>query len=76
TRIINKYLNKSTKVYLNELLILEIKRCLLDENLTLHEISNKLEFDEITNLIKFFKKLEGIAPGDFKRRVNEDRDLL
>lgn len=76
TRIINKYLNKPTKVYLNELLLLKIKRYLLDQDLTLQGIANKLEFDEITNLIKFFKKFEGIVPSEFKRKVNENRSLL
>lgn len=72
TRIINKYLDKPTKVYLNEFLLLEIKRYLLDEGLTLQEIANKLEFDEITNLIKFFKKFEGMAPSEFKREHNRN----
>jgi len=72
TRIIKKYLNKPTKVYLNEFLLLEIKRYLFDEGLTLQEIANKLEFDEITNLIKFFKKFEGIAPSEFKKKYNEN----
>lgn len=67
TRILNKYTNKSTKAYLNEFLLLEIKRYLLDEGFTLQEIANRLEFDEITNLIKFFKKFEGMAPAEFKK---------
>lgn len=67
TRILNKYTNKSTKNYLDEHLLLEIKRYLLDDNITLQEIANKLDFDEITNLIKFFKKFEKMTPSEFKK---------
>lgn len=67
TRVLTKYTNRTTKAYLDEFLLIKIKRYLLDECLTLQEIANKLEFDEITNLIKFFKKFEKKTPLEFKK---------
>jgi len=71
SNILYKYTNKSTKVYLDEFLLLEIKRYLLDDTLTLQEISNNLNFDEPTNLVKFFKRLEKQTPIKFKKRVRQ-----
>jgi AraC family transcriptional regulator, transcriptional activator of pobA len=68
TNMINKYLGKSTKKYLDEHLILQIKRLLLDENLTIENISDKLCFDEPTNMIKFFKRYENLTPSEFKKQ--------
>jgi len=65
TNMLNKYLGKSTKKYLDEHLILQIKRLLLDENLTIENISDELCFDEPTNMVKFFKRFECITPSKF-----------
>lgn len=70
TRVLLRYTNRTTKAYLDEFLLLKIKRYLLDEGLTLQEIANRLNFDEITNLIKFFKKFEKITPSEFKKITN------
>ncbi|MFT7004344.1 MAG: AraC family transcriptional activator of pobA [Sulfurimonas sp.] len=67
TNMVNKYLGKSTKKYLDEHLILLIKRLLLDENLTIEKISEKLFFDEPTNMVKFFKRYEGLTPSRFSK---------
>lgn len=64
---IKNHTGEYTKDYLNKYLIIQIKRYLLDENLTIQEIANKLEFDETTNLIKFFKKYENKSPTEFKK---------
>ncbi len=68
TNMLNKYLGKSTKKYLDEHLILQIKRLLLDENLTIEQISDKLCFDEPTNMVKFFKRQEGMTPTEFSKK--------
>jgi len=69
TNILNKYLGKATKKYLDEHLILQIKQLLLDENLTIEKISDKLCFDEPTNMVKFFKRHEKITPSQFKDSI-------
>ncbi len=68
TNMINRYLGKSTKKYLDENLILHIKRLLLDENLTIENIADRLCFDEPTNMVKFFKRYEGVTPSQFTKR--------
>lgn len=68
TNMLNKYLDKSTKKYLDENLILQIKRLLLDESLSLEKIANKLSFDETTNMVKFFKRYEGVTPTQFAKK--------
>lgn len=68
TNMLNKYLGKSTKKYLDEHLILQIKRLLLNDNLTIEKVSDKLCFDEPTNMVKFFKRHEGITPSEFTKR--------
>jgi len=67
TNLLNKYTGKSTKIYLNEFLLLEIKRQLFDKSLTIQNIADKLEFDEPTNLIKFFKRFERITPKEYRQ---------
>ncbi len=68
TNMSNKYLGKSTKKYLDEHLILQIKRLLLDESLTIENIADKLLFDEPTNMVKFFKRYEGVTPSQFTKQ--------
>ena len=68
TNMLNKYLGKSAKKYLDEHLILHIKRLLLDENLTIERIADRLCFDEPTNMVKFFKRHEGLTPSEFAKR--------
>jgi len=67
SNLLHKFTGKSTKAYLNEFLLLEIKRYLLNEYLTIQQISDKLEFDEATNLVKFFKNIEKKTPTEFKK---------
>lgn len=68
TNMLNKYLGKSAKKYLDEHIILQIKRLLLDENLTIENIADRLCFDEPTNMVKFFKRHEGLTPSEFAKR--------
>lgn len=70
TRILKKYANKTAKTYLDEYLLLQIKRYLQNDEMTLQSISDRLNFDEVTNLVKFFKKFERITPSEFKNSLN------
>jgi len=71
SNLLNEYTGKPTKIYLNEFLLLEIKRYLLDENLTIQEIADRLDFDEVTNLVKFFKRFENMTPREYKEKKNK-----
>lgn len=47
----------------------DAKALLIQTNLTLTEIALKLNFTDTSNFIKFFKKLSGEGPSDFRSRV-------
>ncbi|KMQ65156.1 hypothetical protein ACM46_13325 [Chryseobacterium angstadtii] len=59
-------LGKSPKELINEQIILEGKRLLVHELMTVKEIGYDLGFDEPSNFTKFFKKQTGISPSQFK----------
>ena len=55
----------SAKDYLNQRLLLEIKRYLIQGDLLIYEILDLLGFDEPANMTKFFRRYEGIPPKKF-----------
>ncbi|WP_292009492.1 helix-turn-helix transcriptional regulator [Chryseobacterium sp.] len=59
-------LGKSPKELINEQLILESKRLLIHESMSIKEVSYDLGFDEPSNFTKFFKNQTGISPTQFK----------
>ena len=58
---------KSAKTYINEQLILEIKRFLMNTALSTKEIAYQTGFEEPTNFVKFFKKYVGQTPLEFRK---------
>ncbi|SFN40858.1 transcriptional regulator, AraC family [Chryseobacterium oleae] len=65
-KAIEATLGKSPKSYITDHIILESKRLLTHEDLSIKEISFALGFDEPTNFTKFFKKQTEASPSDFK----------
>lgn len=59
---------KTIKKYINDTVILEIKRKLITTDLSIKELCVYFNFDEDTNFIKFFKKEAGITPKKFKEK--------
>lgn len=60
-------IGKTPKEMINERVILEAKRMLAHTNLSIKEIGYYLGFDEATNFVKFFKKLERMTPLLFRK---------
>ena len=52
-----------------EFLLLESKRMLLDPSLQIKEIAYELGFNEPTNFTKFFKKFENTSPESFRKSM-------
>ena len=52
--------------YINSLRINESKRLLCSTNMTMKEISVALGYNDVQSYVRFFKKYEGIAPGEFR----------
>lgn len=57
--------NKTVKVFIDDLLILEAKRLLSDKKNNISQTSFLLGFDEVTNFSKFFKKHTNLSPKKF-----------
>lgn len=65
-QITQQVLSKNAKLFVDERVILEIKRLLIHTDLSIKEIADQTGFDEPTNLIKFFKRYTGQTPLAFR----------
>lgn len=63
----NDFLGISAGTLIRERVILEAKRLLINLDLMVSEIADKLNFDDQSYFIKFFKKYEGITPEKFRK---------
>lgn len=63
----NDFLGVSAGVLIRERVILEAKRLLINLDLLISEVAAKLNFDDQSYFIKFFKKYEGLTPEKFRK---------
>ena len=63
-------LGKSAKTFIDERVLLEIKRLLVHTDLSIKEITEHTGFDEPTNLIKFFKRHTSQTPSTFREQLS------
>jgi AraC-like DNA-binding protein len=61
-----KYTSKSAGEHISDQLILQAKRYILHTNMNMNEIADALRFNDASYFIKYFKKLEGITPFQFR----------
>ncbi|WP_462248695.1 AraC family transcriptional regulator [Ekhidna sp.] len=64
--ITHKIVSKSAKKFIDDILILQIKRLLINTNLSVKEIAYSAGFDEPTNLFKYFKRFTNQTPESFR----------
>ena len=64
--ITQSVVGKSTKALIAEIVILQIKRLLVNSQLTFTEIAYQTGFEDPTNFFKFFRKHTGFSPKQFK----------
>lgn len=64
--ITQSIIGKSSKSFIDEIIILQIKRKLINTNSTIKEIAYQSGFDEPTNFFKFFKKFTSQTPEHFR----------
>jgi len=67
-RITQEIIQKQSKTYIDEMLILEIKRFLMNTALSIKEIGYKTGFNDPTNFVKFFKKYTKTTPASFRKQ--------
>lgn len=61
--------SKTPKEIINDRILLEAKRMLSYEELSVKEIADDLGFAETTHFSKFFKLKSGFTPTEFKRKL-------
>jgi AraC family transcriptional activator of pobA len=66
--ICKRFSSKTAKSFIDDFVILEIKRKLSSTSLSIKEISFENGFDEPTNFLKYFKKIVGQTPLEFKSK--------
>lgn len=63
--------NRSALQLLHERLLLEAKRQLTYTNMTIGQVADLLGFSEPAYFTRFFKRLTGLSPRDFRLRQGE-----
>ncbi len=66
--ITQSIIGKNAKSFINEILMLQIKMLIFDAELSFTEIAYKAGFDDPTNFFKYFRKMTGLSPKQFKAR--------
>ncbi|MDT0559230.1 helix-turn-helix domain-containing protein [Ichthyenterobacterium sp. W332] len=64
-------INKTAKQVINDFIILQAKRNLINSNLKSSELAYKLGFEAPTNFTKYFKKYTGLTPNSFKKSIKK-----
>ncbi|MHC4882364.1 MAG: DNA-binding transcriptional regulator [Planctomycetota bacterium] len=71
-RRFKKRLNRSVHEEIRRVRIELIKKFLLETNMTVSQISNQLDFNEIAQLTRFFSREMGLSPNDFRKQYTGD----
>lgn len=69
--IVKYVANKPVKAFIDDVVIIKIKRYLLHTNLSVKEVAFKIGFKDPTNLFKYFKKHTKFTPEAYKKRYKE-----
>ncbi|MEM1318626.1 MAG: helix-turn-helix transcriptional regulator [Bacteroidota bacterium] len=74
-RITNEIIQRPAKAFISEVLMMEIKRLLMNTSLSIKEIAYQTGFDAPTNFVKFFRNYAGQTPADFRKQFWNVRAL-
>lgn len=61
--------NKTAKTVIDDYVILQAKRNLINSSIKSTQLAYKLGFEDATNFTKYFKKSTGLAPKSFKNAI-------
>ncbi|WP_461787714.1 helix-turn-helix transcriptional regulator [Pedobacter sp.] len=68
----NEFLGMSAGKLIRNRIILEAKRLLVNLDLRVAEVAFKLNFEDQSYFVKFFKKYEGVTPDKFRKQYISD----
>lgn len=68
SRIFKQHTSQTILEYLTMKRMTESKKHLMDTNMNLNEISLAVGYNNVNSYIRFFKKIEGITPGEYRKR--------
>jgi len=72
SRIFKNATGKTVLEYLTNIRIEHSKRLLRESNMTLQEVSNRIGYNNANSFIRFFRKHEGITPGEYRKLHSEN----
>lgn len=67
--VVKKLTDKTVKSFIDDFVIMEIKRYLVSTSLSIKEISYATGFEEPANMVKFFKKNTKLTPLKFRQKI-------
>ncbi|MDY8138359.1 AraC family transcriptional regulator [Aquimarina sp. 2201CG5-10] len=67
SNIFSKAGSKSPLLYIKERILLEARRLLLYTEKPIKQIAYELGYDDIQSFSRFFKKLQGVSPSEYKK---------
>jgi len=65
--ICREVVDVTVKQFIDEFIILEAKRMLINSSIKSSELAYRIGFEETTNFVKYFKKHTGVTPNHFKK---------
>lgn len=70
SNLFKKYNEKSPLQIIQDRTILEARRLLRHSDQSIKEIAYEIGYEDIQSFSRFFKKLEGVSPSEFKKNVD------
>jgi AraC family transcriptional activator of pobA len=70
SNLFKKYNEKSPLQVIQNRTILEARRLLHYSDKSIKEIAYEIGYEDIQSFSRFFKKMEGVSPSDFKRQYS------
>jgi len=67
--VVKRLTGKTVKVFIDDFVVIEIKRYLLSTSIPVSDISFKVGFKEPANMVSFFKKNTGATPLKFRNQL-------
>jgi AraC-like DNA-binding protein len=74
SRATHQAVGRSAKQFIDDRVVLEVKRLLAHTEITVAECARRTGFDDPANFSKFFRARAGIAPGEFAARARGSPD--